>query len=187
MPVPQKKFFRVRSSRESTAVKKGADFTKSSKGIQAELEWALGEDAEKYKDQLADELITELAEMELREDVLEKAESRLHFGRMNLFDEDELIDRIELRLADMSEKDPEKLRRVEGFLETRRAHIEKRMYSMDPRILQRLINRRHKFAERLKEKDPKAYELYAERTRKYLEDIKKREPELAARYDEAAK
>ena len=187
VPVPQKKVFRVRSSRESTAVKKGADFTKSSKGIQAELEWALGEDAEKYKDQLADELITELAEMELREDVLEKAESSLHFGRMNLFDEDELIDRIELRLADMSEKDPEKLRRVEGFLETRRAHIEKRMYSMDPRILQRLINRRHKFAERLKEKDPKAYELYAERTRKYLEDIKKREPELAARYDEAAK
>lgn len=112
-------------------------YTKASKGLQAELEWALGADADQYKQLIADVLKKELMDMELSDKELLKAESRLPWGRINLYDEDELIDRIEKSLSD-SELDPEKLNNIMIFLEGRKSRIEQRMSVIDPKVTERL-------------------------------------------------
>lgn len=152
-----------RRRKSSASMLRTVSYTKAAKGIQAELEWAFGTDAEKYKNEFADELISDILSMELREDEFMKAEQRLPFGRLNLFDEDELIDRIEVRLLSMDELDAEGLGRIEQFLEQRRGHIEKRMQTMDPEIMERVGKQRESFCEKLRSDDPAAYEKLMQR------------------------
>lgn len=124
-------------SRKSEAGIREVSYTKASKGIQAELEWALGSDAEEYKQLIAEVLKNELMDMELSDKALLKAESRLPWGRVNLFDEDELIGRIEKSLS-QSDLDSERLEGIMKFLEGRKQRIEQRMSSIDPDVAKRL-------------------------------------------------
>ncbi len=152
------------------------------KGIRAELEWALGKDADALKDSLADDLLEALTTMDLTEQAFEAAEKHTRWGRINLFDEDELIDRLELRLYAMARRDPQRSARLEAFLEERRAHIEAKMWRMDPNVLQRLMLHRRHQARELQKKDPAAFAWLQSRRSRYIEVLEKTCPELAEQY-----
>lgn len=158
---------------------------RTSKGIQAELEWVFGKNAGNYKDKIAEELLKSLDTIELNDSELEEAEQQTYWGRINLFDEDELIDRLEMRIFSMRKTDPEKAKRLEDFLESRRMNIEKRMLEMDPHILLRLKDHRAKFENHLKNSDPIAYERLIMRRSDYIRRLKTKAPELAEKYEEA--
>ena len=70
------------------------------------------------------------------------AEKHTLWGRVNMFDEDEILDRIEIRLESELKDDPERLIRLEELIESRRSYIEDRMKNMDPQILEKLRERR---------------------------------------------
>ncbi len=168
-PPPVRKASLRRRSKTGALMLRDVSYTKASKGIQAELEWAFGQDAEKYKDIIADELLNDILHMELSEHQFEMAEQKLRFGRLNLFDEDELIDRLELRLMSMENLDASQLFSLEIFLEHRREHIEQRMLTMDPKIMERLEAQRVRFRDHLRESEPESYEKLQQWRKQYNE------------------
>lgn len=133
-------------------------FNRSARGIQAELEWVFGEDAEKFKSNLADEIYRNVTEhKEFDSDIIETAENRTHWGKFNLFDEEDILDRLELRLIEFSESDKE-LDKLEELINKRRKKIEEKMLRMDSHVIERLKKQREKFLKTLEEKNPDAYE-----------------------------
>lgn len=164
--------------------KKADAITRSNRGIHAELEWVFGKEAGKYKEKIADELFEYLEYIALNEKNLERAESYLLWGRINLFDEDELIDRLETKLSDMQKNAPEKAGKLEEFLEKRRENIERKMLELDPQILIRLKVQRGKYEELLRKNNPEAYQRLKQHRTEFIDNLKKTDPELAKKYEE---
>lgn len=164
--------------------KKADVITRSNRGIHAELEWVFGKEAGKYKEKIADELFEYLEYIALNEKNLERAESYLLWGRINLFDEDELIDRLETKLSDMQKNAPEKARKLEEFLEKRRETIEHKMLELDPQILIRLKVQRGKYEELLQKNNPEAYQRLKQHRTEFIVNLKETDPELAKKYEE---
>ena len=116
--------------------------SRRAKGIQPELEWVFGENAESYRERIAGELIEMLFSENITAEEFKAAEKHTLWGRVNMFDEDEILDRIEIRLESELKDDPERLIRLEELIESRRSYIEDRMKNMDPQILEKLRERR---------------------------------------------
>ena len=160
------------------------NITLSSKGLQPELEWVFGRQAQDYMELIADELLRELMSSETGSFDFVEAEKNTFWGRINLFDEEEIIDILEVRLIKMLEEDPRRILRIEKLLESRRERIENRMLKMDPDFLKRLKVRRNRFAQKLMRSDPEEYKKLMELRREYLEGLEKHNPELAVKYKE---
>ncbi len=139
--------------------------TRSSRGIQAELEWVFGKDAEQFKSRIADELYEHIRDYQS----LEEAEKSTHWGRFNLFDEEDLLDRLELRLIEFSE-DTAETERLEQLIEQRRETIERKMLRMDPNVRRRLQQQHSRFLSRLQAEDPDAYALLQQYREKHRID-----------------
>ena len=158
--------------------------SRRAKGIQPELEWVLGSDSEEYMDMIADELIEDFLGTEMTGKSFEEAGKKLRWGRLNYFDEDEILDRIEHRISDMQENDPEKFAGLVDILEHRREIIERRMFTMDEHVFDRLVAARKKYADKLREEDPASYEQFIARRKEYYREIESSDPELARKYRE---
>ena len=160
------------------------NITLSSKGLQPELEWVFGRQAPEYMELIADELLRDLISAEPGSFDFVEAEKNTVWGRINLFDEEEIIDILELKLLKMLEGEPRRIIRIEKLLESRRERIENRMLKMDPDFLKRLKARRNHFARKLMSSEPEEYEKLMKLRREYLEGLEKINPELAAKYKE---
>ncbi len=172
------------SSKKRSDEKRPKHISRAAKGIQPELEWVFGKDSHVYIDKITDELIDELLSTDISEAGLVAAEKHTPWGRINYFDEDELIDRIEMRIFSLLKNDPEKETMFEKLLEKRREEIEMRMLSMDPQIFERLKARRTEHAEALKKSDPEAYNILLSHRAEYIKRLEKTHPELAGKYKE---
>ncbi len=173
-----------KSSRQRSVERSPKHISRAAKGIQPELEWVFGKDSHVYIDKITDELIDELLSTDISESGLVAAEKHTPWGRINYFDEDELIDRIEMRIFSLLKNDPEKELMFEKLLEKRREEIEMRMLSMDPQIFERLKARRTEHAEALKKSDPEAYNILLSHRAEYIKRLEKTHPELAEKYEE---
>lgn len=161
----------------------GSEALKASKGIQAEFEWAFGKDAEKVKAKIAEEIFRKIQdETALTAEKIEDTEMLNRWGRFNLFDEDELLDRLEMRLTGDVGGDEEKIRQIEDLIEHRRTIIEQRMYDMDPNVIERLTKQRMSMAEEFRSKDPNAYERLLKRRQLHIQRLAETNPELAESY-----
>lgn len=174
-----------KSSKQRSVEQRPKHISRAAKGIQPELEWVFGMDSTVYIDKMTDELIDELLSADITESGLVAAEKHTPWGRINYFDEDELIDRIEMRIFSLLKNDPERETMFEKLLEKRREEIEERMLSMDPEIFERLKARRTEHSEALKKSDPEAYEILLSHRAEYIKRLSKTHPELAEKYKEA--
>lgn len=116
--------------------------SRRAKGIQPELEWVFGENASSYREKIAEELVEMLFSENVTAEEFETAEKHTLWGRVNMFDEDEILDRIEMRLEREFQDEPEKLGYLEKLIESRRRYIENRMEKIDPHIIEKLRERR---------------------------------------------
>lgn len=133
----------VDPSQESSAkIKRPHHISRRAKGIQPELEWVFGDGAEEYRERIAQELVGMIFREEVTEKDFEAAEKQTFWGRVNMFDEDEILDRMESRLEKELENDPDKLEHLEKMIESRRRYIEGRMEKMEPGSVKRLRLRR---------------------------------------------
>ena len=147
----ERKKLREKSAEKNSA--RPAHISRTAKGIQPELEWVFGSMAEEYRARIADELIDKLFDSRVSLSELEDAEKHTLWGRVNMFDEDEILDRIEEKLEKELSSDPERLTRIEEVIHDRREYIERRIKNMDPAAIRRLRERRKKFLESIGKKD----------------------------------
>lgn len=153
------------------------------RGLQAELDWALGDGAERFKQKLTEEVYAALKNDEvLTVETIEKIESLSRFGRLNFYDEEELLDRLETRLLDRALQHPEQAERIESVLEERRRMIESRMPEIDAEALTRIRKRRLRYARERYRQDPAGFEQRRQKRLMHLKTLSRVNPSLAEAY-----
>lgn len=146
----------------------------------AEIEWAFGADAEDKMEQLAKEVAEKITETQKHSiETIKQAENEASWGRIGLFDEDELLDRLEMHLSEMIQNNPEKAKEIEEQIEQRRSIIEQKLQRLNPEALAMLKKHRYEVAMHFKETNPKAYEHMIERRREHIIRLEETNPALA--------
>lgn len=151
----------------------------------AEFEWAFGKDAEEKMEQLAMEVAEQIAGAEEHSaEALKEAENTVSWGRIGLFDEEELLDRLEMHLSEMAQNAPENQNEIEEQIEQRRSIVEHKLQNLNPAALKMLKQHRHELSMQFKERNPKAYEHMLERRQEHIRRLENSNPALAQRLKE---
>ncbi len=129
----------------------------------AEFEWAFGENAEERMEQLATQMADELVHSKdhSMKGIME-AEQHVPWGRMGLFDEDELLERLEFHLTELEEQGFDDVEEIEQRIEQRRRIIESKINNLSPEALELLKRHRAEIEEHLKEQHPEYYQRMVE-------------------------
>lgn len=139
----------------------------------AEFEWAFGEGAEEKMEALATEVAEKIVHSgDYSMENIVQTEKDASWGRVSLFDEDELLNRLELYFAKLEEQGYTHIEEIEQRLEQRRHIVEEKIKELSPEALDLLKRHRKKIEEHLKEKKPEYYEHYLE-LRRQLEEKEK--------------
>lgn len=135
----------------------------------AEFEWAFGDNAEERMEQLATQMADELVHSHdhSMQGIME-AEQHVPWGRMGLFDEDELLERLEFHLTELEAQGFDDVEEIERRIEQRRQIIESKINNLSPEALEILKRHRHEIEEHLKEQHPEYYERMME-IRKHMD------------------
>jgi len=127
----------------------------------AEFDWLYGKDAEAKLEELAGKLVTSITsiteEQQLNEINLEKMEEKLDWGKIGYFDEEELLELVELRLAVLEARGKlthEHLRLLEKKIEQRRQFVDEKLRQLNPKAQNLLHKHLHDFEEHLRKKNP---------------------------------
>ena len=124
----------------------------------AEFEWLFGADADRKLDEMATSIAEEFAAIESA--TLSDAEAHAGFAHPGLFDEDTLLDRIEMHLEELAaagELRHERLAALEQRLEQKRLQVEQRLAERDPLAARLLRSRRERLRARLEQQSPELY------------------------------
>ena len=136
----------------------------------AEFEWAFGDSAEERMEQLATQMADELVHTNdhSMKKIME-AEQHVPWGRMGLFDEDELLERLEFHLTELETQGFDDVEEIEKRIEQRRRVIESKINNLSPEALELLKRHRQEIEEHLKVQHPEYFERMQE-IRKKLEN-----------------
>ena len=134
----------------------------------AEFEWAFGKDAGEKMEALAVEIAEKLVHSGdySMENIL-NTENTASWGRLGLFDEDELLNRLELYFSKLEEQGYANIDDLEQRLEQRRHVIEEKLKTLTPEAIKLLRLHRKQIEEHLKEKRPEYYEQYLELRKRF--------------------
>ena len=147
----------------------------------AEFEWACGEDADEMMDKLTFEIAENIAHTDMKQEgAIQKAENQVSWGRIGLFDEDEILDRLELHIQDIAKKTGYNAKELEDKIEQRRAIVEYKLMKLNPEALDILKEHRHQMSEHFKKTNPKAYQHMLDRREEHIKHLEQSNPELAA-------
>lgn len=129
----------------------------------AEFEWAFGERAEEKMEQFAAEMAEQLVHSKSHSvKAIVEAESDVLPTRMGLFDEDELLERLEMHLTELEEQGYSDIEEIEESIEKRRKIIEKKVNDLSPEALELLKQHREEIEEHIHEERPDLYERMVE-------------------------
>ena len=120
----------------------------------AEFEWAFGEGAGEKMEALAAEVAEKIVHSgDYSMENIVRTEETASWGRVGLFDEDELLNRLELYFAELEEQGYPNAEEIEQRIEQRRHVIEEKIKDLSPEALELLDRHRKEIEERLKEKN----------------------------------
>ena len=151
----------------------------------AEIEWAFGEDASEWLDKFAVQMTDDITHMDennehIPDNVLAEAESKNTWGRIGLFDEDELLERVEMHLSELTQNNSN-AEELEERIEERRLRLEAKIAKLNPDALAHLRQHRRDVMLHFKENNPEAYKHMMERRMEHISKLEKENPELAAK------
>lgn len=142
----------------------------------AEFEWAFGAGAEARMEQLAAEMAEKLVQTDNHSiEAIAEAESDVLEGRIGLFDEDELLERLEMHLAELEEQglsELEEIEEIEESIEKRRKIIEKKIKKLSPEALEMLRSHREEIDAHIKQEHPELFKHMLEIREKRQEETK---------------
>jgi len=127
----------------------------------AEFEWAFGNNAEERMEQLVAEIARNLEQAKnINLQSLVEAENDTSWGKIGLFDEDELLDRLEVYISDLvkSGNTTLKVEEIEKRIEQRRKIIEEKISRLNPEGLELLRKHREEIEEHIRIEHPDYYE-----------------------------
>lgn len=150
----------------------------------SEFEWAFGNEAEKKLHSLAsiaaDELVKSNEQNEYSTEILDGHGVQTKWGMIGLFDENEFLDHLEVRLEELAKYGrltKEEVRKWEEHIEERRLYGEGRLAKINPHALKLLEEHRNMIREHIREKYPKEYE-YTAKFRKQFYDTSQEEDNI---------
>lgn len=151
----------------------------------AEIEWAFGEDASEWLDKFAVQMTDDITHMDennehIPDNVLAEAESKNTWGCIGLFDEDELLERVEMHLSELTQNNSN-AEALEERIEERRLRLEAKIAKLNPDALAHLRHHRREVMLHFKENNPEAYKHMMERRMEHISKLEKENPELAAK------
>ena len=151
----------------------------------AEIEWAFGEDASEWLDKFAVQMTDDITHIDensehIPDNVLAEAESKNTWGRIGLFDEDELLERVEMHLSGLTQNNSN-AEALEERIEERRLRLEAKIAKLNPDALAHLRHHRREVMLHFKENNPEAYKHMMERRMEHISKLEKENPELAAK------
>ena len=127
----------------------------------AEFEWAFGDTAEEQMEHLVAEIAENLEHAKkINVQTLVEAESDTSWGKVGLFDEDELLDRLEIYISELKKTGDTTLEvgEIEKRIEQRRKVVEEKINRLNPDGLKLLKKRREEIEEHIKTEYPDYYE-----------------------------
>lgn len=129
-----------------------------------EFEWAFGTDAKERMESLASQAAEEIVSSDKPE---ENASTLLaghgvdtKWGHIGLYDEDEFLDYLTVRLETLAHEgklSDTKVKRIESIIEKKRANDASRLNELNPHALSLLSKHRHEIHEYIKKKYPEEY------------------------------
>ncbi len=124
----------------------------------AEFEWAFGEEAEARMEELAKEVGRKMSEEDTynAKDAILEAERNTAWGRIGLFDEEELLDHLKMHLAEIAQQSHHDPHEIEEKIEQRRAVVEQKLQNLNPEALKLLKKHRDELARHYREEKNKA-------------------------------
>lgn len=150
-----------------------------------EFEWAFGKDAGQKMEMLAREVLEKVAgSREISVEKIKRAESDAKWGRIGLFDEDELLDRLEMHINEIAKKAEYNTEDVEEIIEKRRYEVERKLQDFNPDAIKMLKEHRIKVSKHFKEMNIDAYNHINEIRKKHIERLQKTDPDLAEKMKE---
>lgn len=145
----------------------------------AEIEWAFGKDASEWLDKFAVQVTDDITHNQAAADeVLEEADKRSGWGRIGLFDEDELLERVEMHLSELAQNNGN-AEELEERIEERRIRLEAKIAKLNPEALKHLKAHRKEVLERFKNNNPEAYNHMMERRKEHILKLQEQNPDLA--------
>jgi high affinity sulfate transporter 1 len=163
---------------------KNKDIPVESNEALAEIEWAFGDDADEIMEKMAVEVATQMAASDNADETLVKeAEKNIRWGRIGLFDESELLDRIEMHLSDIVNNGKISQKQAEQLIEQRRSEVEHKLDNINPDALEAIQNHRRKVALYMKENNPTAYAHLEQLRKRHIEALRKTDPALAGKLE----
>lgn len=159
-----------------------SDFIEDNERL-AEIEWAFGEDATEWLDKFAVQMTDDITHMDensehIQDNVLAEAESKNTWGRIGLFDEDELLERVEMHLSELTQNNSN-AEELEERIEERRLRLEAKIAKLNPDALAHLRQHRREVMLHFKENNPEAYKHMMERRMEHISKLERGNPELA--------
>ena len=119
----------------------------------AEFEWAFGEGAGEKMEALAAEVGDKIMHSgDYSMENIVRTENSASWGPVGLFDEDELLNRLELYFSKLEEQGYQNVEEIEAKLEERRHVVEEKIKDLSPEALELLRKHRKEIEERLKER-----------------------------------
>ena len=127
----------------------------------AEFEWAFGDTAEEQMEHLGAEIAENLEHAnKINVQTLVEAENDTSWGKVGLFDEDELLDRLEIYISELKKNGNTTLEvgEIEKRIEQRRKVVEEKINRLNPNGLELLRKHREEIEEHIKSEYPDYYE-----------------------------
>lgn len=154
----------------------------------AEFEWAFGADADEMMEKLTFEIAENIAHTDItQEEIIKSAEDHVSWGRIGLFDEDEILDRLELHIQEIAQKTGYNPQELEEKIEQRRAIVEYKLMKLNPNALDILNEHRRQMSVHFQKTNPKVYAHMMERRNEHIRHLEQTHPELAAHLKELYK
>lgn len=147
-----------------------------------EFEWAFGKEAEEHLQKLADLAADELIQAETAQEhaaeLLDGQGVQTSWGMIGLFDENEFLDHLEIRLEELAHRGrltEQQVSALEQHIEERRRLGEERLSQLNPHALELLAKHRREIREHIRKKYPKEYEHLLKHQRELRARIEKKE------------
>jgi anti-anti-sigma regulatory factor len=154
----------------------------------AEFEWAYGDDADTKLGGIAEEIAQDFVNNnEYNENTIVGSEERLSHDHWDIFDENELLDYIELHLADLAVTKDLEVDEIEDKIEDERIALAARLAEADPDALRTVHERRVDTENKFKEEHPDAYERLVNRRIEHVNILKEKNREFADKLDQIKK
>ncbi|WP_244833773.1 SulP family inorganic anion transporter [Clostridium sp. BJN0001] len=150
-----------------------------------EFEWAFGKDAGHKMEMLAMEVLESVSQSkEISVEKIKRAEINAKWGRIGLFDENELLDRLEMHINEIAKKAEYNTEDFEETIEKRRSQVERKLQNLNPDAIAMIKKQRIKVSEHFKEVNLTAFNHINEIRKKHIERLQKTDPDLAEKMKE---